>query len=61
MKISKVCKAIVAGAAAGTAAAATAVQDGQLTAAEGVTIVLAILGAYAATWKVPNREPKDQA
>lgn len=55
MKISKVWKAVVAGAAAGTAAAATAVQDGKVTAAEAVTIVLAVLGAYGVTWRVPNR------
>ncbi|MHB9862197.1 hypothetical protein [Streptomyces sp. YIM S03343] len=55
MKISKVWKAVVGGLAAGTAAAATAVQDGTLTAGEGVTIVLAVLGAYGVTWAVPNR------
>ena len=55
MKISKVWKAIVAGLAAGTAAAATAVQDGQVTTAEAVTIVLSVLGAYGVTWTVPNR------
>lgn len=55
MKISRVWKAVVSGAAAGTAAAATAVQDGQVTIAEAVTIVLAIVGAYGVTWRVPNR------
>lgn len=59
MRISTVWKAAVGGAAAGTAAAATAVQDGRVTAAEWVTIVVAILGAYGITWRVPNREPKD--
>lgn len=48
-------KAIVAGVAAGAAAAATAVQDGTVTAAEGVTIALAVLGALGVTWAVPNR------
>ncbi|MFB7595773.1 hypothetical protein [Streptomyces sp. NPDC056160] len=61
MKVSKMWKAVVAGAAAGTAAAATALQDGQLTAAEGVTILLAVLGGFGFTWAVPNREPKDTA
>ncbi|MFF3878005.1 hypothetical protein [Streptomyces sp. NPDC001978] len=63
MKVSQVWKAVVAGAAAGVAVAATAVQDGQVTAGEAVTIVLAVLGAYGATWKVPNRasQGKDQA
>lgn len=50
-------KAVVAGVAAGAAAAATAVQDGTVTAAEGVTIALAVLGALGVTWTVPNRKP----
>jgi hypothetical protein len=58
MKISKMWKAVVGGLAAGAAAAATAVQDGTVTAAEGVTIALAVLGAYGATWAVPNRPTK---
>ena len=56
MKISKVWKAVVAGLAAGAAAAGTAVQDGKVTTAEAVTIVLAVLGAYGVTWSVPNRQ-----
>ncbi|MGW9029119.1 hypothetical protein ACWGQ5_34320 [Streptomyces sp. NPDC055722] len=56
MKVSKVWKAVAAGVAAGAAAAATAVQDGTVTAAEGVTIALAVLGAYGVTWRVPNRQ-----
>ena len=56
MKISKMWKAIVSGAAAGTAAAATAVQDGKVTAVEGVTIALAVLGGLGVTWAVPNRQ-----
>lgn len=59
MKISKMWKAVVGGAAAGTAAAATAVQDGKVTPAEAVTIVLAVLGAYGITWRVPNRAPTE--
>jgi hypothetical protein len=57
MKISKMWKAVVGGVAAGAAAAATAVQDGTVTTAEGVTIVLAVLGAYGVTWAVPNKQP----
>lgn len=57
MKISKMWKAVVSGVAAGSAAAATAVQDGTVTAAEAVTIVLSVLGAYGVTWTVPNRPP----
>ncbi|MEU6490400.1 hypothetical protein ABZ890_08400 [Streptomyces sp. NPDC046984] len=56
MKISKMWKAVVGGLAAGAAAAATAVQDGQLTTGEGVTIALAVLGAWGVTWAVPNRQ-----
>jgi hypothetical protein len=55
MKISKAWKAVVGGLAAGAAAAATAVQDGTITAAEGITIALAVLGAYGVTWAVPNK------
>jgi hypothetical protein len=57
MTISKMWKAVVAGLAAGAAAAATAVQDGTVTAADGVTIALAVLGALGVTWAVPNRQP----
>lgn len=55
MRISTVWKAVVGGLAAGAAAAATAVQDGQVTAGEGVTIALAVLGACGVTWAVPNK------
>jgi len=55
MKISSIAKSIVAGLAAGATAALTAVQDGSLTTGEGVTIVLAILGAWGITYAVPNR------
>jgi hypothetical protein len=55
MRISSIAKSIVAGLAAGATAAVTAVQDGTVTTGEGVTIVLAILGAWGITWAVPNR------
>ncbi|MFJ6386459.1 hypothetical protein ACIQJT_02500 [Streptomyces sp. NPDC091972] len=55
LKISGIAKSIVSGAAAGATAAVTAVQDGVLDTGEGVTIVLAILGAWGITWAVPNR------
>lgn len=57
MKISTMWKAVVSGAAAGTAAAVTALQDGTLTADEGVTIVVSVLVALGVTWTVPNRKP----
>ncbi|REE62113.1 hypothetical protein BX257_4726 [Streptomyces sp. 3212.3] len=60
MRISRVWKAVVAGVTAGAAAAGTAVQDGQLTLAEGITIVLALAGGYGVTWRVPNRQPADE-
>ncbi|WP_075662191.1 hypothetical protein [Streptomyces acidiscabies] len=55
MKISSIAKSIVGGLAAGSAAAATAVQDGVLDTGEGVTIVLAVLAAWGITWAVPNK------
>ena len=58
MKVSRYGKAIVAGVVAGGGAAATALQDGTVTAAEAVTIVLAVLGGTGVTWAVPNQQPK---
>lgn len=55
MKISRYWKAVVAGVAAGTASLSTALQDGTLTTGEGLTAVLAILGALGITYAVPNR------
>ncbi|MFE7236078.1 hypothetical protein ACFVAF_36800 [Streptomyces sp. NPDC057596] len=57
MKISNIAKSIVAGLAAGATAAVTAVQDGQVTATEGITIALAVLGAWGITYAVPNKQP----
>ena len=56
MKISSYAKSLVAGVAAGTTAAVTAVQDNVLTTGEGVTIALAVLGAWGITYAVPNRQ-----
>ncbi|MEV0639050.1 hypothetical protein AB0I77_29720 [Streptomyces sp. NPDC050619] len=56
MKISSIAKSIVAGLAAGATAAVTAVQDSVLTTGEGVTIALAVLGAWGITYAVPNRQ-----
>lgn len=55
MKISRAAKSIVSGLAAGATAAVTAVQDGVLTTTEGVTIALAVLGAWGITYAVPNK------
>ncbi|MEU3899727.1 hypothetical protein [Streptomyces sp. NPDC045251] len=61
MRISSAWKAVVGGISTGSAVAVTAVQDGTLTAGEGITVVLAVLGSFGLTWAVPNREPKGQA
>lgn len=55
MKISSTAKSLVAGVAAGSAAAAAAVQDGALVTGEVMTIVLAVLGAWGITYAVPNK------
>jgi len=60
MKISSIAKSLVAGLAAGATAAVTAVQDNVITTGEGVTIVLAVLGAWGITYAIPNK-PKTNA
>ncbi|MEV8546226.1 hypothetical protein [Streptomyces sp. NPDC051572] len=60
MKIASIAKSILAGLAAGAAAAVTAVQDNVITTGEGVTIVLAVLGAWGITYAIPNK-PKTNA
>lgn len=55
MRIASIAKSIIAGLAAGAAAAVTAVQDGALTTGEGVTITLAVLSAWGIVYAVPNR------
>ena len=59
MRISNVAKSIVGGLAAGATAAVTAVQDNVLTTGEGVTIALAVLGAWGIVYAVPNRQKTD--
>ncbi|MFF7290656.1 hypothetical protein [Streptomyces griseorubiginosus] len=61
MRISSIAKSIVSGVAAGATAAVTAVQDGVVTTGEGVTIVLAVLGAWGITYAVPNKRPTTEA
>lgn len=55
MKISKYWKAIVAAVVAGAGALSTAVQDDHVSAAEGWTALIAVLGALGFTWAVPNK------
>ncbi|WP_405956126.1 hypothetical protein [Streptomyces phaeochromogenes] len=56
MKISSIAKSLIAGVAAGSAAVVTAVQDNVLTTGEGVTVALAVLGAWGITYAVPNKQ-----
>lgn len=55
MKIASIAKSLIAGIAAGATAAVTAAQDQVLTTGEGVTIMLAVLGAWGITYAVPNK------
>lgn len=57
MKISRYAKAVVAALAAGTASLSTAINDGTVTGSEGVTALVAVLGALGLTWWVPNKAP----
>ena len=59
MKLSRIAKAIVAAVVAGAGSAGAAAQDGTITAAETVVIVLAVLGGLGVTWAVPNRPAID--
>lgn len=51
----KYLKAGAAALAAGAAALVTALDDGIITAQEGVTAVVAVLAALGITWAVPNK------
>lgn len=51
----KYMKAIAAAVAAGAASLVTALDDGTVTAQEGVTAGLAVLAALGLTWAVPNK------
>ncbi|MFF2522218.1 hypothetical protein [Streptomyces liangshanensis] len=57
MRVSSFAKAVVAAVAAGATAVSTAVLDGNFTTGEGVTAVLAVLGALGITYAVPNKRP----
>jgi hypothetical protein len=61
MRITRYWKAIIAGLVAGSGALGTAAQDGTLTGTEGLAAAGTALVALVATWRVPNREPKDSA
>lgn len=50
----KTAKALVAALMAGLTALSTGLTDGRLTGTELVVAVLALVGAYGATWTVPN-------
>jgi hypothetical protein len=55
MKLSRHAKAIAAAVVAGASALGTALGDGTVTATEGFTVLLAVLGGLGITWAVPNR------
>ena len=55
MKISSIAKSVTSGIAAGSAALVTAAQDSVITTGEGVTVALAVIGAWGITYAVPNR------
>ena len=55
--MSKVRKAVAGGFAAATAAVVTAAQDGTITSAEWVTVVIAALAAGYTVWQIPNAVP----
>lgn len=55
MRISSIVKSILAGISAGSAAAITAAQDNVITTGEGVTMALAVLGAWGIVYAVPNK------
>lgn len=61
MKLPRYAKAIAGAVAAGAGSLATALNDGTVTATEGVTALLVVLAALGVVWRVPNREPKDSA
>ena len=61
MKVSKMWKAVVAALAAGTASLVTALDDSTVTTQEGLTAVVAVLGALGLTWVVPNRQAAKHA
>jgi peptidoglycan/LPS O-acetylase OafA/YrhL len=56
VEISKYAKAGVAAVAAGAASLVTALDDSTVTTQEGLTAVVAVLGALGLTWAVPNRK-----
>ncbi|MFE9936307.1 hypothetical protein [Streptomyces hirsutus] len=59
MRISKMWKAVVAGAAAGAGSLSVAVTDDVVTAAEGWAAGLAVLATLGFTWAVPNKPTTD--
>ncbi|MEU3052290.1 hypothetical protein [Streptomyces griseus] len=56
LNVSAYAKAVVAAVVAGVAALSVAIQDGNLTTGDGVTVVLAVLGALGVTYVVPNKD-----
>jgi len=59
MHLPRYWKAIAGAVSAGAGSLATALGDDRITAGEGITAALVVLGALGITYWVPNREPKD--
>ncbi len=57
MRVGKYAKTIVAGVIAGATAFTVALGDDVITATEGITVALAILGAFG-VYVVPNARPE---
>jgi hypothetical protein len=55
MKVSRYLKAVAAAVAAGAASLVTALDDGVISAQEGVVALVAVLAACGVTWAVPNK------
>jgi hypothetical protein len=60
MKIGSYAKAIVAAIVAGSGSLSLALDDGVVTAGEGLAVALAVLGALGITAAVPNASRSDQ-
>lgn len=55
MKVGTVAKAIVGALAAGAAAAVPLISDGEVSLADAVAVLGAVLGTFGIVWAVPNK------
>jgi hypothetical protein len=56
LKLSAMSKALMAASAAAAGTLAVALNDGNLTSGDTVTVILAVLGALGMTYAVPNKK-----